>query len=614
MDTLESKLGFKIPKKNSSVKPSVELNIEAISEWVHELPMSDTGVCTKMLFNLLKEINSSELDYNLRFEIAEVIKPCIHSISLALKKHYYNQNSALSKKQIAISRLSIALFIELTLIYKDILDGLNSSGKIKSDKITATTSIFRIMNHTRLILQVKYLLYEAAPENLWQEIYTLYSLAKENGLNTAESINQLAYEPLKNIEDSFKKTLLIAVSNPFQWRQIEQESISKATNEWLTHVSIKMFTDDDKKNIGSYAIDLNTDLPPSPAILEKFVPSNNSLCLNTINLNNSIGKVLFELESNEIRARTKHDREPSYSLHIPTLQKLYINWSTNISRANTRFALGGKMTIAIGAPAAHYYISGKKEFNIDSNLSGSSESNGLSMDTSDLPTFDMVSSDTLSMDDSSVEEETVHDIFANFQCETINVSPTGSCLRWLGDSHPAIEPGEIICMRNTEMVDEQWGIGVIRWLKHDENNSLKIGIQLLGPYAKPAGIQLIKDDESASCYLRSLILPEVESLNMKRTIITPVLPFKIGSVINLKMNDSEEPIKSELLVQEDQTSYYKQFEYKTGKNQGVIDKALEDQSVAKGADISDEEVKVDDGKLSRKSDPNDEFDNIWDDL
>ena len=203
MDTLESKLGFKIPKKNSSVKPSVELNIEAISEWVHELPMSDTGVCTKMLFNLLKEINSSELDYNLRFEIAEVIKPCIHSISLALKKHYYNQNSALSKKQIAISRLSIALFIELTLIYKDILDGLNSSGKIKSDKITATTSIFRIMNHTRLILQVKYLLYEAAPENLWQEIYTLYSLAKENGLNTAESINQLAYEPLKNIEGKF---------------------------------------------------------------------------------------------------------------------------------------------------------------------------------------------------------------------------------------------------------------------------------------------------------------------------------------------------------------------------------------------------------------------------
>lgn len=611
MDTIQSKLGFSIPQKDSAVKTSVDLNTKSMNEWVDHLPISDTGACTKIIFNFLKELNACDADFKTKFNAIESIRTAINTCGLSLKKHYYTHHAGLTSKQISIARLSCALFNETCLLYKDIIDG--ASGKISANSSILATSIFRYLHFSRLILQTSYLLYEAAPKSLWQETYSIYKFAKSNNLAETEILNKTASDKLPNIEKSFLKTIILASANPFQLRQIEQESIGKASFDWVNHLSIKPFAENHIKEPGNYVFNLDSDIPPTPAGLGKFTTGKELFVINASAVSNILGKVLNDLQSGELRARNKNSLDLNYSLPISTIQKLCHNWSTVLSRVNSRFALGGKMTIAIGTPAAHYYISGKKDFTSSGSTNGSSlpsDGDGLSFDTSELPTFDIDDgSDTLDVDDN---EQKAIDDFANFQCETINVSPTGSCLKWLADSHPAVEPGEVVCMRNTDMEDDQWSIGVIRWLKHDSENNLKIGIQLLGPYAKPAGIQLIKDDSPVSCFLRSLILPEVESLGMKRTIITPVLPFKVGSIINIKMDDSDEPIRSELLTQADQTSYYKQFEYKSDKSQELIDKALEKQSVAKGANIKDNEAKM--NKKEDSTNSNDEFGNIWDDL
>jgi hypothetical protein len=617
MDTIQSKLGFSIPQKIDGSKPSVELSPKAMKEWVGDLPISDTGACTKIVFSFLKELNGYNTDFKSRFNAVEEVHSTINTCGVALKKHYFSHNGGLTNKQVSVAKLAIALFNEVCLTYKDIID--STGNKLSSNGAIVATAMFRFFHFSRLILQTQYLLYEAAPESLWKEIYTVYNVARNNKLTDLDIINKSASDKLGNVEKSFIKTVLLASTNPYQLRQIEQETVNKASYGWANNVTIKPFSDSNIKDPANYVFNLDSDQPPSPSSLEKFSPGDNIFYINTSVISNILGKVLNELETGELRARRKNALDPNYSLSVSTIKKLHSNWAIALIRANSRFEIGGKMTIAIGTPAAHYYISGKKDFASTSSDSGdsfsSSSDGGLSIDSSDLPTFDIDDGGD-SLSDDSTEEESAIDTFANFQCETINISPTGSCLKWLSESHPAIEPGEIVCMRNTDLEDDQWSIGVIRWLKHDSEGILNIGIQLLGPYAKPAGIQLIKDDEPVSCFLRSLILPEVESLGMKRTIITPVLPFKTGSIINIQMNESSEAIKSSLLDEVDQTSYYKQFQYKSDKSQELIDKALEEQSVAKGASIKDNEVnskdEADDHKQKPKGD--DEFGSIWDDL
>jgi hypothetical protein len=182
-------------------------------------------------------------------------------------------------------------------------------------------------------------------------------------------------------------------------------------------------------------------------------------------------------------------------------------------------------------------------------------------------------------------------------------------LIWENDTYPLVQPGEIIATKTNEDLNNKhslWNIGVIRWLKHTTNGNMKVGVQLLAAHAKPAGTQIVKDNVPSGYFLRCLILPKMEDLNIASSIITPTLPFKQGKTVNLYIAEDEPIIQVKLTKQIDATSSYRQFEYATEQPLEINqNKSIEKQ-------LTMEKVPV--LNPLEKNETIDKFNSIWDKL
>jgi len=186
---------------------------------------------------------------------------------------------------------------------------------------------------------------------------------------------------------------------------------------------------------------------------------------------------------------------------------------------------------------------------------------------------DVCSSDLNKMEDPSSLGDVVEDLshisdtpddtekpllFDSFACNLINTSPGGFCLSW-GDNVPKqVKTGEVVGVR--EDGQDEWSIGVIRWVKQFRNKGARMGLELLAPNATPVGSKVLNKTGSNTEYMRALILPELKAIGQPATLITPKIAFHVGNKILLNEQGVED--KVQLLKQVSSTASFSQFQFK----------------------------------------------------
>ncbi len=622
MEMKTGKLGLKIPVQNSTKRSQLNTDPDSIKKWRAALPMADTGATAKKLFFTLNELNQVTIEPEKRFEILELLRPPLQLVCQSLKKHYTNQTTALTKQKLTIANLAQTLQLETANGYKTIIEERFLNRKEATTEMTSLV-IYRIMHYYTMILCRCYQLYAKEPSGIWQELHILYKYAKKENIleHKIEGISSIP-DQTSTIATSYTHILLLAASNPFQWRQNEQEAINNILDLWVSYTSLRSYTEADQKKPSLYIIDLDKDLPPSPLGLQQIEPSQSCIILSLEKECSHIKKILTELDEDEIKARMTHANNSEYAIAAASLHRLMNSWNSIVTRKHKRFTVSGKMQVIFGLSAAHYHIGGAKPFepNNDEKKKTSVNNNESLELTDELPSIEDISQCSINLEvndvdsNSKTKDKPAVEKFIIYNCSLMNISPTGSCLIWENDISPLVQPGEIIAMRTSENINEKannapWNIGVIRWLKHTDNDKIRVGIQLLAPYAKAAGAQILKDNTPAGYFLRCLILPKMEDLALNTTIITPILPFKEGRAINLYNAENEPMIKMKLTKQVDATSSYRQFEYSTEQAIDIVKSSTDKQKHANPAINKHHKSNTgDNGEVT------DKFNSIWDEL
>lgn len=563
------RIRLRLPEQDLNHLTLGSTNPKKMQEWVDALPMANVGESSRLLYQLIQELNRVRTDGRTRYTLLEAIRPALLNVERQLGKHYLGQSVVLPDKQRKIASLAQALQVHLGVGYKLVAIDTVRKTREKDAGRVAVTAVHRAITSMGEILLRGYQLYLPTPRFHWLELHQLYLLAEGHGLANLEvedkSLKRVASS---TIRDTYVRTLLLATARPNQLRQQEIELVWDATEEWCGLVAVN----DTHDNSDIFAFDMQLDAPPT---YRKLASQHKGDTLRSVDAKTLSGKLKVAADSGQLQAQSAEFSFPrgfsrELALHLSQA------WGNLTERAFQRLAAHGTIDICVGLGAMHYFMSGGSDFDLqmrggsallesrdnrfmrgrgsvegDDAWAQAFDGGGYRM--SDSMDFSQLSSTQLAQMRDQERQK-----FDSYQCSIVNSSPGGYCVEWAGDMPQYIRTGELIGLRETEAPG--WSVGVIRWIKQLSGKGAQLGIELLAPKATPCGTRVLKEGGETTEWMRTLLLPELRAIGQEATLIAPTIAFNTGYKVMMNLGGTERRIA--LYRQLNATAGFRQFMFR----------------------------------------------------
>jgi len=593
--------GLAIPDQSAPIKTSFDVRPRLIEKWIVNLPMANLGETSKLVFKAVVEINRLELSIQKRFKALELLrKPCQYVVE-ALEKHFAGHPLPLNSRNRKISELSRAILSELAVGFKVIARQIEAS--TRPDLKLLTCVLHRAVKYEGQLLLRSYQIYVPFPRGIWKELNTIYLFAE-----SYELLEQDVKDPLctinanNTISTLYRKILLLSLAMPYRLRRGEIDKVCALLDRFIESSHIDSISPQSNPS-ALFLVDLAKDNPPGYLAMYKESDYRYCRLINTsemvININNE-----YQSKNTDL-------------LNVITtdlLDRLLSTWSVMAKRGFSRINKESAFAeVALGLSAAHHFVSGEQPFSPFPNEDDARFPSA----TSDFHTTKVAAlSDVVKGPDvwnmnytysendptnagsptTSLNADTTD--LQGYEYQTVmlsiaNVSAGGYCLVSDASADFTAHVGDLIAIRDEEESSiDQWGIGVIRRMLSTRTGSFEIGVQMLTPNAVAVAACLDggKGADPSSDFLRCLMLPELRAIDQPATIITPAMPFRLGSKVRINLHDKS--IIAVLTQQLEYTNSFSQFQF------DVIDENNQgdgSNKVGQSADMLTEE----------------EFDSIW---
>lgn len=558
----------------------------AVAEWASQLPATRISNTSVLLYKALPEVVRISTSPSHRLTMLESLRPYVQRCIQGLASNFLNQPLILPEGAMKTAVIAQALQKHMSNGYIVVVAELLQKGLEHKLSAQEDDELSLALHRAVTGLGLQYLrgaqLYTPSSPQLWQELNALYLIAEHKGFLGAAHQDQLlkAYKA-NTIEQSYMRTAMLACAGPNQMRQTDLLSLWDALESWAFNMAMKPLSSDGKN---LYAIDLDSDRGPLYCDRLKGLASSHIRELD-------FSSVLFSLE----RLANGAVEDGFNPLQGPIASVIYAHvreaWGIERARGSQRLASHNRLDIVVGLSGIHYHAAGRTHFSqfvspgaaIDNaygthfHVAKTHDETDPWSDAPDAGTGSgrLVNLDYASeMDDSSfaVREEK----YPIFQTVTLDASTEGYCLDWR-DSIPAnAKVGELLGIR--EQGRNFWAVGVIRWVRQNKGAS-QLGVQMLSPKIKPLAIKQIHKSGDHGDFMRCLEIPEFRATKKPATLITPVLPFKVGDKVILNQQGGEST--AQLVKQMFYSSAINQFTFR------LLDSALQSPPPSDGDLVED---------------------------
>ena len=151
----------------------------------------------------------------------------------------------------------------------------------------------------------------------------------------------------------------------------------------------------------------------------------------------------------------------------------------------------------------------------------------------------------------------------------VNESAKGMMINNKDEFKNKAQVGELVSIyRQANGRAERWSIGVIRWLKSNQDKSLQMGIETLNPNSAAIGIRAASTPNAP--LQRTLMLPELINLKQPACLITSPVPWREGHKITINMLGKEIP--ATLIKSVQNTGLFAQFQFEISPPNAPVEK------------------------------------------
>ncbi len=579
---IESELGISIRSQSEQPQELERYSPRQIQKWLSGLPRANIGQTAKQLYSRLCESNKIILPANVRLAFLKALQPETERLQENLEKHFIKAGISLKSKQKKVAELTRAILNEEAYAHKSVLQQIISSDNLHKQKKETGEALFFTAYYLARLIGHCYQLYLSPPAKLWRELHIIFQLAQQHGLDRMEVV--LPKPKVKTtLRTIYKSTLLLSLGHPNELRSTDFWLIQFEHLEFAKKIRLTTNINDEIE----YVVNMNS----------KAAPFHRSLVATDIDsyyLGIDVHPLMFYLQN------LISSKEPSSQHHQPVLIRHLLSALGNMAtRSFSRTHCNEGIQVAIGLASTHALIEkGLNEIaeleleqqlgSIPVPLNGedaltklegslknvevlgvedSMRTHPSSVQSSDLKKEDddkwiRMYRPKVSVNESKELQKRYHLVPVNMSTKSLpreyrllpaailNISPGGYCLKLEGDLPKQTQTDEIIGLM--EIDDEggcSWNIGIIRWLHRSADNGLSAGIQLISPNAKSVNTTLRSNKNQAFATHRSLLLPSLTHIGQPASLITPTMPYQVGSVVSMTIENQQLELKLQELLQ-----------------------------------------------------------------
>ena len=560
-------IGLRVPEQLPPKGKPFFLNDKEITAWVEHLPIANVGETSRQIFQALREFNRTLMPSKRRLQSVEYFRKPLSFIATNLSKHYLGNGFPLSEKAYKIAVLNRELHSGLATAFKAAIIDLLMENQGKPDKKLLVQAIHHCMNYLSRAILLSVLVYDPYPKRIWRELHVLHRLARRYGVDTVTVEDPLeSHSRSSSVDEAYRRCVLFSLASPYKMRQKENILVFDTLLIW-SHLA-KLHNFDDAPEETTIIVRQDTDLAPS----------------HETNIADADTKYLLKLDASPLIAqlRNQFSESPEQSNNLwgineldkSLVRQLIKLWSKAQKRAFVRTKLNFELRIAVGLRSIYKLITScdepvKQETKQDddgtwietafaegTHLKISPHFSLMPMDVNsynprrgDFEEFGPNSRDIVDTrpaeqiweSESHKKIEPSTNVF-----KTINESAGGYCLDWSGTQTPKIQVGELIGVQ-TAMSANQFGVGMVRWMRRTPMESLQVGVQMIAPNAM--AVTARQESDKKGTPHECLLLPEVGTSGQPTSFISPTYPFKLGNVLIVNEGENMREIKLTRLLE-----------------------------------------------------------------
>jgi len=522
---------------------------QEINQFIADLPLANATKAAQLLYDKMQEIITIKATTEEKIQLLDLLCPTVERLYGSLKRQLLTITPLNAIQKAQETNWIIQLPLRFATIYASLISN-NASESTKKQHQNNAYAIFSAMYYLMEALIASYDLYQSPPQKLWYRLHTLYSLAEKiNLLNLP--LNHSSQ--LENIDTLYKIGLLIAIASPYQLRRRDIEALYKTISKWAHNLEITT----DLTNT-QYVIELNSDRSPIFSILyQKDQQTVYTRGINTAKFIQSIQHI--------IKQHSDETTIQATALSKNVFDYIVRSWGGSYKRASKRQERKGTIKVCIGLSALHYYISGRRYFDSAELLSNEK------INVAESTSIQQQNTTATSRQDASSEGSfNLSAIHGDNSMPKVNYplydfilhdeSEDGLCIITKEQNISMLQNGQIIGLHySQDTQNNAWQIGIIRWLKHNDDKTISIGLQILAPEALTIAVKIA--DENATKLQRGLLLPNISSAAIPSTVILPAMHFTRNSKLRVFYEDNTAHIA--LVSPININNHFYQFTYQT---------------------------------------------------
>jgi len=482
--------------------------------WLESLPLTNVQQAQQALTAQVRALSTAQLPALERLKILEMLKEATIFVQDEAARRFAGKPLPLDANEAEAWNNGIALWQETGRNYQLCLQAYREGDlSIAPHAALVCMRCLRYLGHT---MSDYYRVYRQVPGAMWHALHELYSFAEQHGFARIRVQDSFAErEPDSSCAENYIQTLLIHLANPFSLSVRQMSFVQHWLDKWATLIGLTA-QPPAPSPIPPLAVDLGgadgvvlaNDIKPQPNLRYLDLEPLSKTLRQTINLLKQ-GQTPGQLGLGD------DARQPGCE---NLLMLLYVQWCRpGAARSEDRRESEVPASVCFGIPAVHFHLSGGQAFRQPGELT--------SLEKQDLDSFGYIA-------------HVQHAARSNGEdaletCQILNHSASGfMCLQRKPDGKARVSHNQVLAVRR--LGSKHFHLGMVQWLRVDENNSLCCGVRLFPGTPEAIAVRPSNFNPAGSSrYERALLLPEVSAPATPATLILPAGWFQSGRFVEM---------------------------------------------------------------------------------
>ncbi|MCK9538588.1 hypothetical protein [Dokdonella sp.] len=463
--------------------------------WLDSLPLANLAVAAQRISAGLGSLNAQSLPAAARLAALETLRAPMLQLAAALERQIIGGGFPLPAQQQGFGELALAFQRDLARGYRTCLVDLTAPRGTLAflrGKSVALAAV-RALQHGGEHLARSYLLYRAPERGTWQALHDVHAFISALRLEE-RGVTEPGSEAGVSARDSYLQSLLLALANPYHCTQREQVEVRALMGALAPHARLR------ERNAGAGGVRVPIDSDRGPGYLdhERGEGARESVVLDLDDLGRFVRERLARAQGAHALL-LQRPGQAALEVSVATWQQSMDSLAEQRARGHARIGGDHLLDTVLGLHDLHCVAAGGDIFETFLRSVPGTSSQAAEGERA-----------AWRMPNSGLQRGALR------KARVLDQGLGGYRILWPRDGD-----GEGVRARVGELVglalpagpqddgDNDWMVGVIRWLRIDANGSVECGVRLLARSPLPVAVRSLRDGGGRSP-LRGLLLAPLD--------------------------------------------------------------------------------------------------------